>query len=84
LTVRDLEKQEREKSANSLESFIFETQVRAGYKEMRIPGEPAEVFYGSLADVNVRELSELGDADLKSPAFIFQSLFLLPLGFPSP
>ncbi|XP_010220717.1 PREDICTED: hypoxia up-regulated protein 1, partial [Tinamus guttatus] len=26
LTIRDLEKQEREKSANSLESFIFETQ----------------------------------------------------------
>lgn len=27
LTVRDLEKQEREKAANSLEAFIFETQV---------------------------------------------------------
>lgn len=26
LTVRDLEKQEREKAANSLEAFIFETQ----------------------------------------------------------
>lgn len=43
LTVRDLEKQEREKSANSLESFIFETQVREGYKEMRIAGEQVEV-----------------------------------------
>lgn len=28
LTLRDLEKQEREKAANSLEAFIFETQVR--------------------------------------------------------
>lgn len=27
LTLRDLEKQEREKAANSLEAFIFETQV---------------------------------------------------------
>lgn len=27
LTERDLEKQEREKSANSLEAFVFETQV---------------------------------------------------------
>lgn len=27
LTARDLEKQEREKAANSLEAFIFETQV---------------------------------------------------------
>lgn len=27
LTVRDLEKQEREQAANSLEAFIFETQV---------------------------------------------------------
>lgn len=27
LTARDLEKQERERSANSLEAFIFETQV---------------------------------------------------------
>ena len=26
LTLRDLEKQEREKAANSLEAFIFETQ----------------------------------------------------------
>lgn len=32
LTIRDLEKQEREKSANSLESFIFETQVRGIYR----------------------------------------------------
>lgn len=27
LTLRDLQKQEREKAANSLEAFIFETQV---------------------------------------------------------
>lgn len=27
MTLRDLEKQEREKAANSLEAFIFETQV---------------------------------------------------------
>lgn len=45
LTVRDLEKQEREKSANSLESFIFETQVRQGYREMRIPGTWVEVAH---------------------------------------
>lgn len=28
LTDRDLEKQEREKTLNSLEAFIFETQVK--------------------------------------------------------
>uniref|UniRef100_A0A8C2YBW2 Hypoxia up-regulated protein 1 n=1 Tax=Coturnix japonica TaxID=93934 RepID=A0A8C2YBW2_COTJA len=33
LTVRDLEKQEREKSANSLESFIFETQDKLYQEE---------------------------------------------------
>lgn len=43
LTVRDLEKQEREKSANSLESFIFETQVREEYMGIRIPGMLVEV-----------------------------------------
>lgn len=38
----------------------------------------------SLADLNVGELLELGEADLKSPGLIFQSLFLLPLGLPRP
>uniref|UniRef100_A0A8C5TRU4 Hypoxia up-regulated protein 1 n=1 Tax=Malurus cyaneus samueli TaxID=2593467 RepID=A0A8C5TRU4_9PASS len=33
LTIRDLEKQEREKSANSLESFIFETQDKLYQEE---------------------------------------------------
>uniref|UniRef100_K7F5M7 Hypoxia up-regulated protein 1 n=1 Tax=Pelodiscus sinensis TaxID=13735 RepID=K7F5M7_PELSI len=33
LTVRDLEKQEREKSANSLEAFIFETQDKLYQEE---------------------------------------------------
>uniref|UniRef100_A0A8C3QYH3 Hypoxia up-regulated protein 1 n=1 Tax=Cyanoderma ruficeps TaxID=181631 RepID=A0A8C3QYH3_9PASS len=33
LTMRDLEKQEREKSANSLESFIFETQDKLYQEE---------------------------------------------------
>ncbi|KFV78822.1 Hypoxia up-regulated protein 1, partial [Struthio camelus australis] len=36
LTVRDLEKQEREKSANSLESFIFETQDKLYQEEYQL------------------------------------------------
>ncbi|KAM4015557.1 hypoxia up-regulated protein 1 [Anomaloglossus baeobatrachus] len=35
LTERDLEKQEREKAANSLEAFIFETQDKLGQSEFR-------------------------------------------------
>lgn len=33
----------------------------------------------SLADLNAGDLFELGEGDLKSPAFVFQSLFLLPV-----
>ncbi|NXA56241.1 HYOU1 protein, partial [Nothocercus julius] len=36
LTIRDLEKQEREKSANSLESFIFETQDKLYQEEYQL------------------------------------------------
>lgn len=41
LTERDLQKQEREKSANSLEAFIFETQVRVEDGSEQ-PGPPAK------------------------------------------
>lgn len=83
LTIRDLEKQEREKSANSLESFIFETQVRAGYKGMRISGKQ-KCFAQLLADLSAGEMFELEEADLKCPGFVFQSLYLMLLGFPGP
>lgn len=36
LTARDLEKQERERSANSLEAFIFETQDKLEQEEFRL------------------------------------------------
>ncbi|NXA42897.1 HYOU1 protein, partial [Eudromia elegans] len=36
LTIRDLQKQEREKSANSLESFIFETQDKLYQEEYQL------------------------------------------------
>lgn len=36
LTIRDLEKHEREKSANSLESFVFETQVRVRWAAKQV------------------------------------------------
>lgn len=41
LTSRDLEKQEREKAANSLEAFIFETQV-GGLGDTAAPGPVSE------------------------------------------
>uniref|UniRef100_A0A8C8RXE9 Hypoxia up-regulated protein 1 n=1 Tax=Pelusios castaneus TaxID=367368 RepID=A0A8C8RXE9_9SAUR len=42
LTIRDLEKQEREKSANSLEAFIFETQDKLYQEEYQFVSTEAE------------------------------------------
>ncbi|XP_053451184.1 hypoxia up-regulated protein 1 isoform X2 [Nycticebus coucang] len=46
LTLRDLEKQEREKAANSLEAFIFETQdklYQPEYQEVSTEGQREEI-----------------------------------------
>ncbi|KAL8173441.1 UNVERIFIED_CONTAM: Hypoxia up-regulated protein 1 [Gekko kuhli] len=42
LTARDLEKQERERSANSLEAFIFETQDKLYQEEYQLVSSEAE------------------------------------------
>lgn len=50
LTARDLEKQERERAANSLEAFIFETQVGGGGRGRReIPAGPASAPWMALS-----------------------------------
>uniref|UniRef100_A0A8V5HE94 Hypoxia up-regulated protein 1 n=1 Tax=Melopsittacus undulatus TaxID=13146 RepID=A0A8V5HE94_MELUD len=54
LTVRDLEKQEREKSANSLESFIFETQDKLYQEEYQFVSteEQREEIYKKLSEAS--------------------------------
>ncbi|XP_077162738.1 hypoxia up-regulated protein 1 [Paroedura picta] len=54
LTVRDLEKQERERSANSLEAFIFETQDKLYQEEFQlVSSEPErEAILQKLSDAS--------------------------------
>ncbi|NWU99605.1 HYOU1 protein, partial [Upupa epops] len=54
LTIRDLEKQEREKSANSLESFIFETQDKLYQEEYQFVSteEQREEISKKLSEVS--------------------------------
>ncbi|KAM3921296.1 hypoxia up-regulated protein 1 isoform 1-T2 [Leptodactylus fuscus] len=54
LTERDLEKQEREKAANSLEAFIFETQDKLEQKEFKkvSTGEQREEISSKLSQAS--------------------------------
>lgn len=59
LTLRDLAKQEREKAANSLEAFIFETQV-SGRGQQVLPA-PGTCTWGHVALILAPKLTPYMD-----------------------